>query len=95
MGTSPRVVRLIPGRVGSISSLYEAKPNLKAKSLFATLKRKSHITNGSRPNIFDEKKKETKTEVRPWDGHVEHACNNSGSISEQCRGRLDVCAENM
>ena len=33
LGTSPRVVRLIPSRAGSISSLYGAKTNLKAKNL--------------------------------------------------------------
>ena len=37
LGTSPRVVKLIPRRAGSISSLYGAKTNLKAKkSPFAT-----------------------------------------------------------
>ena len=47
LGTSPRVVRLIPRRAGSISSLYRAKTNLKAKkTLFATSKKKSCIKNG-------------------------------------------------
>ena len=37
LGTSPRVVRLIPRRAGSISSLYGAITNLKAKkALFVT-----------------------------------------------------------
>ena len=38
LGTSPRVVRLIPRKAGSISSPYGAKTNLKEKkkSLFAT-----------------------------------------------------------
>ena len=36
LGTSPRVVRLIPRRTGSISSLYGVKTNLKTKALFAT-----------------------------------------------------------
>ena len=31
LGTSPRVVRLIPRRAGLISSVYEAKTNLNAK----------------------------------------------------------------
>ena len=40
LGTSPRVARLIPRRAGSISSLYGAKTNLKAKeALFATSKK--------------------------------------------------------
>ena len=47
LGTSPRVVRLIPRRAGSISSLYGAKPNLKAKKYpFATSKKTSRVTNG-------------------------------------------------
>ena len=56
LGTSPRVVRLIPSRAGSLSSLYEAKTNLKAKkSLFATSKKKFRITNGLRPTHSDPK----------------------------------------
>ena len=47
LGTSPRVVRLIPGRAGWISSLHGAKTSLKAKnSLFATSIKISRITNG-------------------------------------------------
>ena len=47
LGTSPSVVKLIPRRVGSISSLYGAKTNLKTnKSPFATSKKKSRIQNG-------------------------------------------------
>ena len=46
LGISPKVVKLIPRKVGSIYSLYGVKPKLKAKkTLFATFK-KSSITNG-------------------------------------------------
>ena len=41
LDTSPRVVRLIPGRAGSISPLSEAKANLNAKiNMFATSRTK-------------------------------------------------------
>ena len=47
LGTFPRVVRLIPRSAGSISSLYGAKLIWKQKkSLFATSKKMSRITNG-------------------------------------------------
>ena len=44
LGISLRVVRLIPTRTGSISSLYGAKTNLKAKNIWLQPeKRKSRI----------------------------------------------------
>ena len=47
LGTSPRVVKLIPRRAVSISSLHGAKTNLKAKkNMLATSKKKSRVTNG-------------------------------------------------
>ena len=49
MGTSLKVVRLIPKKNGLIFLFYGAKPNLKATPyhyLFATSKRKSRIING-------------------------------------------------
>ena len=46
LGTSPRVVKLLPRRAGSISSLYGAKPDLKAKKALQPKKKKSRITNG-------------------------------------------------
>ena len=53
LGTSPRVVRLIPRSAGSISSLHGAKTNLKAKenTLFATSEKKSPETNGLTGNV--------------------------------------------
>ena len=39
LGTSPRVLRLIPRRAGSISTLYGAKTNLKAKKKLCKLKK--------------------------------------------------------
>ena len=49
LGTSARVVRIIPRRAGSISSLHGGKTNLKQKkTLFATSKEKSPIRNGRR-----------------------------------------------
>ena len=41
LGTSPSVVKLIPRRAGSISSLYGAKTNLQAKNLCLQPKKKS------------------------------------------------------
>ena len=41
LGTSPRVVELIPRRAGSISSLYGALTNLKAKKLCLQPQKKS------------------------------------------------------
>ena len=47
VGTSPRVGRLILRRAGSITSVYGAKTNLKAKqTLFATSKTNPCVTNG-------------------------------------------------
>ena len=55
LGTSSRVVKVIPRRAGSISSLYGAKPNLKAKkTLLATSKKKSRITNGLAAEASDD-----------------------------------------
>ena len=53
LGTSPRVVRLIPRRPGSISSLYGANTDLKAKrNSVLNLEKKSRIQNGLiRPGI--------------------------------------------
>ena len=47
LGTSSRVVKVIPRRAGSISSLYGAKSNLKAKkNSVCNLEKKKRITNG-------------------------------------------------
>ena len=46
------------------------------------------------PNIFGEKKKEEPPllpEVRPWDGHVEHVYEISGSLSKNGVGILVLC----
>ena len=49
-----------------------------------------------RPNLFGEKKEEKKnnkkTEARPRDGHLEHVCKISASISQKRRGHLTFCA---
>ena len=53
LGTSPRVVRLIPRRAGSISSLYGAKTNLKAKkNSVCNLKRKVPHNKRPKPTIW-------------------------------------------
>ena len=44
LGTSPRVVKLIPRRAGSISSLYGALTNLEAKKLCNLKKKVPHKT---------------------------------------------------
>ena len=56
LGTSPRVVRLIPRRAGSISSLYGAKTNSKAKKKSGgnLKKQKSRIKNGLSTSIEGE-----------------------------------------
>ena len=47
LGTTPRMVRLIPRIVGSISSLCGAKPNLKTKQISVCyLQKTSRVTNG-------------------------------------------------
>ena len=52
LGTSPRVVKLIPRRAGSISSLYGALTNLKAKkSYVCNLKKK--VPHKKRPKTLN------------------------------------------
>ena len=52
LGTSPRVVRLIPRKAGSISFLYVAKTNLKAKKMSVRNLRKK-IPNKKRPKASE------------------------------------------
>ena len=52
LGTSPRVVKLIPGRAGLISSLYGAKTNFKAKNLCLQTSKKSPAYKTASYTIF-------------------------------------------
>ena len=43
-------------------------------------------------DVSAKKKKNPPPTVRPRNGHVEHVCQKSGSISQKQRGHLDLCA---
>ena len=49
--TSPRLVRLIPRRDGSVCSLYGAKTNLNAKNTYVYNLRKKNVRHKKRPTI--------------------------------------------
>ena len=40
-------------------------------------------------------RRKKKTGVRPRDGHVEHVCKKSGSISQKRHGHLAFCAQTL
>ena len=61
-----RVVRLIPRRAGSISSLYGAKNIFRRKKLCLQPKDKSRITNGLKETIKRHKKRCRKNELKTW-----------------------------
>ena len=61
-----RVVRLIPRRAGSISSLYGAKSIFRRKKLGLQPKDKSRITNGLKETIKRHKKRYTPVEKTSW-----------------------------